>query len=259
MNLTGKRIVVTGASSGIGAQSARILKERGASVVGLDRNEPSDHVDEYIHVDLTDVASIEAAVDKIAGSVDGLANIAGLPPTAPVVNVMTVNFLAVRKVTELMIAKLNEGASIVNMASLAGLGWRDAVPDIKKFIDLATFENISSICESLGIDSKRSYFFSKEVLIVWNMQNWNTWRNRGLRINSISPGPVETPILQDFLDTLGKRAEEDMKVMGRAAKADDIAKAVAFLCSDDSAWVNGANIPIDGGMYAHVMRQMYDL
>lgn len=256
MSLQEKRIIITGAASGIGKESAKILKERGATIVGFDRHEPSDYVDEYINVDLMDLASIDAAIAQFTGKADGLVNSAGVPPTASIANVMTVNFLALRRFTEGLIENLNDGASIVNIASLAGLGWPDKVPDIKRFIDTATFKNVAQLSKELGIDQDRCYFFSKEVLIVWTMQQWDTWReSHGLRINTISPGPVDTPILQDFLDTLGERAEEDMKTVGRAGTPQDIAKAVAFLCSDDSAWINGANIPVDGGMYAHIMRK----
>lgn len=257
MNLSGKRIIVTGAASGIGQQSAKIFKERGATVIGFDRNKPQDYVDEYIQIDLMDPASIDAAAESFSGAADALCNIAGLPPTAPVLNVVTVNFIALRRFTELMIDKLNEGASIVNMASLAGVGWPEAVADLNRFIEVADFDNVETLCSEMNIDQDRSYFFSKEALLIWTMKNWNTWRARGIRVNAVSPGPVDTPILQDFLDTLGERAEEDMKIMGRAGTADDIAKVVAFLCSDDSAWINGANIPTDGGMNAHVMKQIH--
>ena len=98
---------------------------------------------------------------------------------------------------------------------------------------------------------------TSQVLRIWTMQNWDTWRRQGIRINTVSPGPVETPILGDFLETLGERADEDMAVMGRAGKAEEIAPAVAFLCSDESRWMNGANIAIDGGMHAHILRNLH--
>lgn len=78
-------------------------------------------------------------------------------------------------------------------------------------------------------------------------------------MNCVSPGPVETPILQDFIETLGERAEEDMKIMDRPGHPTDIAPVVAFLCSDGSAWIRGANIPCDGGMFGHVMSQINSL
>ncbi len=242
MNLTGKRIIVTGVASGIGQQSAKILQDRGAIIVGFDRNEPQAYVDEYIHVELTDRTSINNAVDNFSGNADTLCNIAGVPPTAPAVTVVTVNFIGLRHFTERIIGRINDGGSIVNMASLAGVGWPQAVADISRFIETADFENAEALCEEMNIGQPRSYFFSKEVLIVWTMQNWNTWRDRGIRVNAVSPGPVSTPILGDFLETLGPRAEEDMRVMGRAGKPEKIAPIVAFLCSDESSWLNGANI-----------------
>ena len=258
MGLTGKKIVVTGAASGIGKESTRVLRKRGATVIGMDRNKPSNGlVDEYVAVDLMDPAAIDAAVASIDGEVDALCNIAGVPPTAPLVTVVTVNFIALRYLTEQMLNKFSNGASIVNMASLAGLGWPEHLEQVKRCIADANFENAEVLCNEIGIDKDRSYFFTKELLRVWTMQNWDSWRQRGIRVNSISPGPVETPILADFLETLGERAQEDMGVMGRAGTAEEIAPVVAFLCSDDSGWINGANIAADGGMSAHVMRNVH--
>ena len=207
-------------------------------------------------VDLMDKAAIEAAVSSLEGQVDVLCNIAGVPPTAPVATVLTVNFVALRYFTELMLDKLKDGGVIVNMASLAGLGWPEAVEDVKRFIAEADFDNVSSLCAELNVDAERSYFFSKEVVIVWTMQTWPSLKSRGIRINSVSPGPVETPILKDFLETLGERAEEDMKIQGPGTP-ENIANVTVFMCSDDSTWINGANIPVDGGMYAHVMSQIH--
>jgi NAD(P)-dependent dehydrogenase (short-subunit alcohol dehydrogenase family) len=76
-------------------------------------------------------------------------------------------------------------------------------------------------------------------------------------MNCVSPGPVETPILPDFLETLGERAEEDMKIMDRPGQPQDIAPVITFMCSDGSAWIRGANIPVDGGMYQHVLCNMH--
>jgi NAD(P)-dependent dehydrogenase (short-subunit alcohol dehydrogenase family) len=258
MLLKGKRIVVTGAASGIGAESTRFLKAQGATVIGVDRNKPAESVDRYIKADLSDPASISAAVEELPGGIDALCNIAGLPPTRDRVMVLKVNFMGLRLFTESMIEKLNDNASIVNIASLAGLGWPEAGPQIRKLIALTDFGGIEAFCDRNDIANEggRSYAFSKEALIVWTMLNRWTWRDRGIRMNCISPGPVETPILPDFLETLGERAEEDMRIMDRPGKTEDIAPVVAFLCSDWSNWIRGANIPCDGGMYQHVLCNM---
>jgi NAD(P)-dependent dehydrogenase (short-subunit alcohol dehydrogenase family) len=258
-DLSEKTIVVTGAASGIGAETAKQLKAVGAKVIGLDRNKPEQHVDHYIEIDLSNPASIANAAAEIPSGIDGLCNIAGLPPTAGALPVMKVNVLGLQMLTMSLIEKMSDGGAIVNIASLAGLGWPDAVDQIKGFQTKATFENLAQVCEELGVDDERSYFFAKEVLIAWTMQNRWTWRERGIRMNCVSPGPVETPILKDFLETLGERAEEDMKVMDRAGLPTDIAPVAVFMCSDASAWIRGANIPCDGGMFAHVMTGMNGL
>ncbi len=259
MSLENKKIVVTGAASGIGAETAKVLKASGATVIGVDRNEPQGNVDQYIQADFSDPASIEAAADANPSEIDGLCNIAGLPPTSDRVLVLKVNFLGLRHFTELMIDKLNDNASIVNVASLAGIGWPQAGEQIKALIALRDFNAVEALCEEQGVaqEGGRSYFYSKETLIVWTMMNRWTWRDRSIRMNCISPGPVETPILPDFLETLGERAEEDMKVMDRPGRPEDIAPVIAFLCSEDSAWIRGANIPCDGGMNQHVLCNMH--
>lgn len=257
--LNNKTIVVTGVSSGIGAETVKILKEQGASVIGIDRNDAGGDVDQFIKADLSAPTSIDQCLAKIDTKADALCNIAGVPPTAGRVSVLTVNFLGLRYFTQAMIDKVNDGASIVNMASLAGFGWPKATETIAKFIQEGTFDNVESFCEAEGIDDARSYFFGKEVLVVWTMLNRWTWRDRGIRMNCVSPGPVDTPILQDFIDTLGERAEEDMQVMDRPGTPTDVAPLVAYLCSDQSQWMRGLNIPCDGGMSSHLHMKMHNL
>jgi len=207
----------------------------------------------------TDPASIEAAVEKIPAGIDALCNIAGLPPTKDRALVLKVNFLGIRHFTELIIDKLNDNASIVNLASLAGVGWPQAGEQIKALIALRDFNAVEVLCEEQDVaqEGGRSYFYSKETIIVWTMMNRWTWRDRGIRMNCISPGPVETPILPDFLETLGERAEEDMRVMDRPGRPEDVAPVVAFMCSEGSGWIRGANIPCDGGMNQHILCEIH--
>lgn len=254
--LNGKTIVVTGAASGVGAVTARLLKSQGATVIGLDRDPVHEMVDKYIKVDLFEKDSIDSAVTKI-DDIDGLCNIAGVPPAFDRKLVMTVNFVALKYLTEKLLSKMNDGASIVNVASLAGVGWPQSVEAIKDTLPNINFDNVEQYCNKHAVEGPRSYFFSKEALLVWTMQNRWTWRDRGIRMNCVSPGPVETPILKDFIATLGERAEEDMKVMDRAGTPADIAPIIAFMISDQSAWIRGANIPTDGGMSSHVMQQIH--
>ena len=213
---------------------------------------------EFFQADLADPASIERLVAALPAGAHGPANIAGLPPTRPAEDVLAVNLVGLKALTTRLVPRLADGASIVNLASLAGLGWPQ--PEAKAAIDASAtldFAGIAAFCKAHDIVGARSYFFSKEALIVWTMQNRWTWRARGIRMNAISPGPVQTPILPDFLQTLGARAEEDMRTMDRPGRPEDIAPVVAFLLSDASAWIRGANLPVDGGMFAKLLCEQH--
>jgi NAD(P)-dependent dehydrogenase (short-subunit alcohol dehydrogenase family) len=258
--LKDKTIIVTGSASGIGHETARLLTAQGARVLGVDLNRNFDHVEEFYRADLSDPRAIEALVEALPDNVDGIANIAGLPPTAPAETVLKVNLVGLKYFTLLMIAKLNQGASIVNLASLAGFGWQQSVEAIKASEHL-DFDGVEEFAARWNISNEggRSYFFSKEALVVWTMNNRWTWRDRQIRMNSVSPGPVDTPILKDFLETLGSRAEEDARVMDRPGTPQDIAPVVSFLLSDMTHWIRGTNIPVDGGMSSNILCEMHNV
>ena len=254
----GKRIVVTGSSSGIGLETARILSAQGAEVLGVDLTKNFEHVEEFYRADLGDKATIEALVDALPDGIDGLVNNAGLPPTKPANLLLRVNLVGLKHLTYQMIPKLNDGASIVNVASLAGFGWPNATEAIQASAHL-DFHQIDDFIAKWNVSSEggRSYFFSKEALLVWTMQNRWTWRDRNIRMNAVSPGPVDTPILGDFLQTLGARAEEDRRIMDRPGTPQDIAPVIAFLLSDMTYWIRGTNIPTDGGMSSNILCNMH--
>ena len=121
--LAGKTLIVTGAASGIGAASAAHLAALGARVLAVDRQQPAQPVGEFFQADLADPASIERLVAALPAGAHGLANIAGLPPTRPAEDVLAVNLVGLKALTTRLVPRLADGASIVNLASLAGLGW----------------------------------------------------------------------------------------------------------------------------------------
>jgi len=255
-----KRILVTGSGSGIGLETAKLLSKQGAEVLGVDMNKSFDYVEEFYRADLSDQRTIEALVDVLPDDIDGLVNNAGLPPTRPAEQLLAVNFVGLKYLTYKLIPKLNDGASIVNVASLAGFGWPESIDAIRAAEQL-DFDGIANFIEQWNVssDEGRSYFFSKEALIAWTLQNRWTWRDRGIRMNAVSPGPVDTPILGDFLETLGARAEEDRKVMDRPGVPADIAPVIAFLLSDMTTWIRGTNIPADGGMASNILCNVHGL
>lgn len=257
----GKTIIVTGVASGIGAETCKVLQSQGAKVIGVDRTQ-TDNADEFYQADLSDPASIDDLVSRLPAGADGLANIAGVPPTAPAAVVMNVNLYGLQRLTLGLIPKLADNASVVNLASLAGFGWPNAVEQNKAALALTLDDDVDAFCAEQGLidaEGGRSYFLAKEALIIWTMQNRWTWRDRGINMNCVSPGPVDTPILGDFVQTLGARAEEDMKVMDRPGHPTDVAPVVSFALSEHAKWFRGANLTVDGGMSGHILSNIHQL
>ncbi len=258
--LRGKRVLVSGSSSGIGAETSRVLTEQGASVIGVDVEERLDNIDEFYLADLSSESAINALAEILPSGIDGLVNNAGLPPTRSASKLLAVNLVGLKSLTMRLIPKLNDGGSIVNIASLAGLGWPKSVKAIRA-ADGLDFHEIDDFIARWNVSNEggRSYSFTKEALIVWTMQNRWTWRDRGIRMNSVSAGLVNTPLLGDFLETLGARAEEEARAMNCLGEVKDIAPVVAFLLSDLATWIRGANIVADGGMSSNILCEMYGL
>ncbi|MCP4329735.1 MAG: SDR family oxidoreductase [Alphaproteobacteria bacterium] len=256
--LAGKTIVVTGAASGIGAATAAELKRQGAAVIGVDLTQ-AEAVDEFFLADLSDPESIDELAAALPTALDGLCNIAGLPPTFPPEQVLRVNVLGLKRLTYGLVEKFADGAAITNLASLAGSGWADSIETIDALEAVDDFDALAAFCATHDVTGARSYFLSKEAIVVWTMRHRWTWRDRGIRMNAISPGPVETPILADFLDSLGDRAARVMALMDRPGRPADIAPIVAFLQSDGAAWLRGANLTADGGMASHILCREHGL
>jgi NAD(P)-dependent dehydrogenase (short-subunit alcohol dehydrogenase family) len=244
----GKRYVVTGAASGIGHAVAGRLLAAGAEVHCLDRNAPTAAVTRHIEVDLANPRSIDAAIEQLDGTFDGLLNVAGIPGTAPADLVLAVNSLAVRHLTESFFDRLSPGGSVVVVSSTAGFGWPLRLEAIRDLLATDTFEEGASWFKA-NPQQGNAYNFSKEVSTVYTLSMGLALGEMGFRINAVLPGPVHTPILVDFEETMGKDTLDGLKdLLGRHADPDDIASVVLFLASDDARWVNGQALAVDGGI-----------
>jgi NAD(P)-dependent dehydrogenase (short-subunit alcohol dehydrogenase family) len=250
MNLQGKTLVVTGASSGIGAEVARIARFSGARVIGVDRNDPTLTLDGFVKADLSTPAAIDAAVAQLPGHFDALCNIAGVPGTAPAKLVGEVNYLGLRHLTERALPRIVRGGAIVNVSSILGAEWPQRLAQHKALAQVQGFEAGAHWLRDHPVPQETCYQYFKEALIVWSRVQSQEWfMQHGVRMNCVAPGPVFTPILGDFVTMLGQeRVQADAHRMLRPGFADEIAPVIAWLCSDEARWVSGANVPIDGGL-----------
>lgn len=252
MTLQGKVIALTGASSGIGAEIARLARFQGAHVIGLDRNDPMITLDGFVKIDMGDTAAIDAAAKALPKRIDALINAAGVSGLADKDVVARVNYLGLRHLTEALVPNLEKGGSIVNITSILGAEWPKRVDLHKELAATKTYAEGAAWLAKHPVLQETCYQYFKEALVVWTKKRgYDLFMQNDIRMNSVAPGPVFTPILGEFVQMLGEeRVAADAANIKRPAIADEIAPPVLFLCSDAARWVTGINLPVDGGIDA---------
>lgn len=226
-------ILVTGAASGIGAA---LMVRLGDAAIGLDRHGAD------IVCDLADSAAITAAAEAISGPLRGIAHVAGLPGTADPATIFAVNTFAPALLTAALLPKLADGASVVAVSSVTALRC-DWTPE--------QLDALLSGMSPPAMEGARAYELSKAALNRWAVRTAAALRHRSIRVNTVSPGPVETPILANFEASIGKdRIDAAAAMVGRHAQPLDIADVIAFLLSDAARWINGTDVKADGGYHA---------
>lgn len=248
---TNTRVVVTGCSSGVGQAVARTLAEAGAEVIGLSRRSPTLDLASFHSVDLASVDSVEAVAAEIGGQIDALFNCAGAPPTLPSSELVKVNFLGPRLLTQRLVERMPPGSAVANIASSVAWGWRKNVDRLREFTATESFDAGLSWYEANEELAGHGYPFSKEALIVWTMQQSVALAPRGIRMNSTSPGAVQTPLL----DISEKAFPPELLAAtlhpsGRSSTVAEQVAALVFLNSPGAAYVNGADLAVDGGYAA---------
>ncbi|MET0766908.1 MAG: SDR family NAD(P)-dependent oxidoreductase [Aeromicrobium sp.] len=241
--------IVTGAASGIGQASARELASRGFAVVVADLDEENgsavaadldrDGTAIFVRADMTSADDVAALIDRVrdwAGRLDAIVNNAGIQRSGPITEfdestwdlLMGVNpktcFLAAKYAVPLLAE--GGGGSIVNISSIAGVR---------------------------GGPGQVAYSASKGAIVAFSRALANELADQGIRVNCLAPGWVDTPFNAPAIDNMGGRHVLDDMVaasvpLKRQGTPPEIAKAVAFLASDDSSYMTGQTVIIDGGL-----------
>ena len=176
-----------------------------------------------------------------------LLNIAGVPGTADPMVTMQVNVLGLRMLTELLIGRMRSGGAVTNVASIAGAQWQAHLDEVQRLLATPDYETGVSWLRDHPMDGKRAYDFSKECVVVLTKQHGRFLREHGVRVNSISPGPVRTPILKDFRESIGPMLDLVTRETGRDATVDDIARVMLFVSDPVLQWLNATDVQVDGG------------
>jgi NAD(P)-dependent dehydrogenase (short-subunit alcohol dehydrogenase family) len=249
---TGKRVVVTGGATGVGAALLELLAELGATdVTVLDVKAPTGPHKRFLETDLSDKARVDAALAELAGPLDALFNNAGVADTLPPETVFKVNALALRHLSESLLPRVRTGGAIVNTASIAGSQWPSRLQLIQALLATdgwdAGLEWFAS--QDFG---EGAYSFTKEVVQVFTMQLSLPAAALGVRVNSVCPSPIDTPLLPDFRKTMSDRLIDwcVKEAGGRLVTPREVASCLAWLGSPAASFVSGVNLNVDMGFSA---------
>jgi NAD(P)-dependent dehydrogenase (short-subunit alcohol dehydrogenase family) len=246
----GKRVVITGAASGIGQAAAWLLVELGAEVYALDIKEVSVPVKHYINTNLMEKDSIDAATRKMPDNIYALFNCAGLPgPPFSNLEVMLVNFVGHRHLTETLLTQINNGGAIVSIASTTGTFWRKNLNTISKLLATRSFDEARAWLET-NPEANNGYVFSKKCIVAYAKARAADLAKRHIRINCLSPASTDTPMLPIATKIYGKEVIDAHSPIGRPATSEEMAEPLIFLNSNLARFISGHNLLVDYGWAA---------
>ena len=260
MGYRGKRVIVSGCFSGMGEATAKLLLSLGAEVHGLDFKDCTLDLASFHKTDLREPATIDAAVKDIGGRVDALFNCAGLAHTFPSLDVMKVNYIGTRYLTERVLEHMGVGGAIASISSNGGIGWMQHVPVLTEVLAIEGYDAAVKWCEEHMQIVNDGYGFSKELVILWTMRRSFDLIKRGIRINCITPGPTQSPMMPHIESgTAAVVLDTSMQPINRRSRPDEQAPPLVFLNSDWASYINGVVLPTDGGFVAGVTTGQIDL
>jgi NAD(P)-dependent dehydrogenase (short-subunit alcohol dehydrogenase family) len=236
--LEGKVCVITGAASGIGAESVRVFAAEGARVVGVDLDE-SDGAELAIVADVTDEDQVRAMYERVRdelGRVDVLFNNAGINPNEDT-TVTETELEAWQRVQD------------VNVRSVF-LCCKHGIPHLVDAGGGSVVNTASFVAVMGAAVSQISYTASKGAVLAMSRELGVEFADRGVRVNALCPGPVNTPLLQELFAKDPEKADKRLVhlPMGRFGEPEEIARAALFLASDDSSFVTATTFMVDGGL-----------
>jgi NAD(P)-dependent dehydrogenase (short-subunit alcohol dehydrogenase family) len=255
-----KRVVITGCFSGMGEATARLLLSLGAEVHGLDFKDCALPLASFNNVDLRDPQSIDAAVAVIGGRVDALFNCAGLSQPFPPLDVIKVNFLGTRRLTDAIVPLMPAGSAIASISSTGAIRWTSRQATVNELVQTESFEAGVAWCEANAETVSEGYAFSKEAVVVWTLSTAASLIKRGIRMNCTLPGPTQTPMMAHF-EAAASAAVLDAAAqpIGRRASPEEQASPLVFLNSDAAQYVNGVALPVDGGFMGGMATGLIDM
>ncbi|HVC68803.1 MAG TPA: SDR family NAD(P)-dependent oxidoreductase [Acidimicrobiales bacterium] len=251
--LTGKNVIVTGASSGIGRASAARLLEEGARVLGADISTNADRPASdgladawaFTELDVSDESSVAAMVAegvRLFGRIDGVVNAAGVAGGGAV---HMVDLAEWRRVLDVNLL----GTFLVAKHVIAQMLTQDLVAGARgSVVTIASIEGIE------GTAGGSAYSASKGGVVILTKNMAIDYAGRGIRVNTVCPGFIDTPMTQNIFGLVGMETPRHDIIkehkLGRFGQPEEIASAACFLLSHDASFITGHSLIVDGGYTA---------
>jgi len=242
----GKRALVVGGATGMGAATAALVKDLGGEVVVMDHALVEGTADQVIQVDLRDRAAIDVAVDACEGPVHAIFACAGVADGG--IDLMKVNFIGQRHLIERFVdeGRMPAGSAVAAISSVAGMGWEKNLELVLDFLSTPDFDTAVTWMEAHA--EHAHYGFAKQALLAYVARQAYPFLRRGVRINAIQPGPTDTPLARANADMWLGFAQDYRADLGiEASTPEEQASVLAFLCSDAARHVNGISFITDAG------------
>ena len=241
----GRRVLVVGGATGMGAAAAELALDLGAEVVVMDRAEIPLGGVTAISLDLASQESIDAAVDSCGGPVHALLACAGVADGTP--GIERINFVGHRYLIDRMLdaGMLPAGSAIGFISSTAGLGWERNLEEFGEVLAISDFDEAAT----WFVDHRKAdYFHTKQAMCAYVATQAYPLLRRGVRVNAICPGPTVTPLAlanRELWLEFGGDYRSDAGV--EASTPMEQAYPLLFLCSDAAAYVTGVTLIADAG------------
>jgi NAD(P)-dependent dehydrogenase (short-subunit alcohol dehydrogenase family) len=254
----GKKCVVTGAATGMGASGVEMMLDLGAEVYTLDVAEVKAPVKKALRVDLSDKAAIDEAFKELPDKFDkffGFAGVGGVKEDF--VLTVKVNFLANKYITdEYLTKRVNPGGAIAYISSLGGIGWLEYQDEFKDVVAAQSYEEAVELIEAKQLpqvpmpSGMLGYIFAKRALIYYSKVMVPEFAKNDIRINTVSPGITQTPLLErEWMPAFGAQGIEagNLGAIQRYAEPREMGHPIVFLNSDMASYISGEDLKVDYG------------
>ena len=250
----GKRVLVVGGATGMGAAAAELALDLGAEVVVMDHADVRLTGVKAIRLDLAQKASIDAAVDACGGPVHALLACAGV---ADGPGIERINFVGHRHLIDRMLdaGRLGRGSAIGFISSAAGLGWEKNLAVLKELLAKPDFDEAAAWIRERDM---ANYFWMKQAVCAYVASQAFPLLKRGIRINATCPGPTDTPLARANEDVwlgFGQDYRADTGI--EASSPEEQAYPLVFLCSDAARYITGQTLVTDAGYIASGITESY--